>query len=168
MIYAFDTYYREDKAKTVCVGFENWEDEIFTMSKTQITNVKSDYVSGQFYKRELPCILNLLNQIKLNDNDIIIVDGFVYLNDDMKLGLGGHLYNAIGATNPIIGVGKSNFATLDKLKRQVLRGKSKKPIYVTAIGFDLEEATNKIQDMYGEFRMPYLLSQLDQMTKNGK
>ncbi len=34
MIYAFDTYYYEDFAKTVCIAFEDWlsdaEKEIFT------------------------------------------------------------------------------------------------------------------------------------------
>jgi len=40
MIYAFDTYYYENFAKTVCIAFEDWsseqENEIFN-EKTKIT-----------------------------------------------------------------------------------------------------------------------------------
>jgi len=28
MILAFDTYYSDDKAKTVCIAFENWTDSV--------------------------------------------------------------------------------------------------------------------------------------------
>jgi len=101
----------------------------------------------------------------LKTDDIIVIDGFVFLDDQMKLGLGTHLYYGIGETNPIVGVGKSNFATLNKLKRPILRGESQNPLFITTIGLDLDEVANKVKNMFGEYRMPYLLSQLDQMTK---
>jgi len=165
MIYAFDTHYRENKANTVCIGFEKWEDKTFLWSKSLRTDIKSDYISGAFYKRELPCIIELLGQIDLKTDDIIVIDGFVFLDDQMKPGLGAHLYHEIGETNPIVGVGKSNFATLNKLKRPILRGESQNPLFITAIGLDLDDVANKVKNMFGEYRMPYLLSQLDQMTK---
>jgi deoxyribonuclease V len=51
MIFAFDTYYQEKSAKTVCIGFSDWEDEDISFSMNQVTEISNDYVSGEFYKR---------------------------------------------------------------------------------------------------------------------
>jgi len=165
MILAFDTYYFENKAKTVCVSFDNWSDEENYKVDTEIIQNSEEYQSGEFYRRELPCILSLLDKIKIENITTIIVDGFVYLDDNHKLGLGGHLYNQLKATIPIIGVAKTNFATLDKNKRPLLRGKSIKPLYITSIGIDIDEATKLIKNMSGENRIPTLLKKLDTLTK---
>lgn len=165
MIYAFDTYYYEDFARTVCIAFEDWlsdaEKEIFT-EKTEII---SDYESGTFYKRELPCILSLLSKIKLHDNDIIIVDGFVTLNNDGKMGLGGYLFEALDKKIPIIGIAKNNFSSPDDKRRAVLRGESKTPLYLTAMGIDVDEIKIKLEEMHGNYRIPTLLKKLDQLTR---
>lgn len=165
MIYAFDTYYYEDFAKTVCIAFEDWlsdaEKEIFT----EKTNITSDYESGAFYKRELPCILSLLSKIKLHDNDIIIVDGFVTLNNDGKMGLGGYLFEALDKKIPIIGIAKNNFSSPDDKRRAVLRGESKTPLYLTAMGIDVDEIKIKLEEMHGNYRIPTLLKKLDQLTR---
>ncbi|WDF59255.1 endonuclease V [Flavobacterium sp. KACC 22758] len=165
MILAFDTYYFDNKAKTVCLEFENWnEDKNFKVHAEIIDNV-SEYIPGEFYKRELPCILSLLNQIDLKNIETIIVDGFVYLDDDKKYGLGGHLYEKLNNEIPIIGVAKTNFASIEKDKKALLRGDSAKPLFITSIGIDLEEAFQKVESMAGEFRMPTLLKELDRLTK---
>jgi len=165
MIYAFDTYYYEDFAKTVCIAFEDWlsgvEKEIFT-EKTEII---SDYESGAFYKRELPCILSLLAKIKLHDNDIIIVDGFVTLNNDGKMGLGGYLFEALEKKIPIIGIAKNNFSSPDDKRRAVLRGESKTPLHLTAMGIDVDDIKIKLEEMHGNYRIPTLLKKLDQLTR---
>lgn len=164
MILAFDTYYFENKAKTVCISFENWSDEEnYTVNSEKIENIE-EYQSGEFYKRELPCILSLLNKIEMKNITTIIIDGFVYLDDYKRLGLGGHLYNNLNNI-PIIGVAKTNFATLEKNKRELYRGKSIKPLYITSIGIDLDEATKLIENMNGQNRMPTLLKKLDTLTK---
>jgi len=165
MIYAFDTYYKGQEAKTVCIGFKEWEEEAYTFTKSIISSVPDEYVSGQFYKREMPCILELLKEVPLQPEDIIVVDGHVFLDDEGKLGLGGHLYEQLGQTNAIVGVGKSNFASLNQLKREVYRGQSKKPLYITAVGLDLDEVAHQVAQMHGDYRMPDLLRDLDQMTK---
>lgn len=165
MIYAFDTYYYEDFARTVCIAFEDWlsgvEKEIFT-EKTEII---SDYESGAFYKRELPCILSLLSKIKLHENDIIIVDGFVTLNNDGKMGLGGYLFEALDQKIPIVGIAKNNFSAPDDKRRAVLRGESKTPLYLTAMGIDVDDIKIKLKKMHGNYRIPTLLKKLDQLTR---
>ena len=165
MILAFDTYYFDNKAKTVCLEFENWnEDKNFKVHTEIIDNV-SEYIPGEFYKRELPCIISLLNQMNLKNIEVIIVDGFVYLDDDKKHGLGGHLYEKLNKEVPIIGVAKTNFASIEKDKKALVRGESAKPLYITSIGIDLEEAFQKVESMAGEFRIPTLLKELDRLTK---
>ncbi len=165
MILAFDTYYFDNKAKTVCLSFEDWTASEDFKVYSEILEEIEDYTSGEFYKRELPCILSLLKTIDNSEIEAIIVDGFVFLDDDNKLGLGGYLYQKLDSKIPIIGVAKNNFATIEKQKRVLLRGESAKPLFITSIGIDLDLATSYIQSMAGVFRIPTLLKQLDTLTK---
>ncbi|MCW3167179.1 endonuclease V [Chryseobacterium sp. 09-1422] len=165
MIYAFDTYYLNDIAKTVCIAFEDWDSDIEKEIFTEKISVAAQYESGAFYKRELPCILSLLSKINLKENDIIIVDGYVSLNDDGKMGLGGYLYEALDKNFPIVGIAKNEFSAADSQRRSVYRGVSKTPLFVTAIGIDVDEVQKKIEKMHGSFRFPTLLKKLDQLTR---
>ncbi len=165
MILAFDTYYYQNKAKTVCISFEDWGKEgNYQVFSEYLSDIK-EYVSGEFYKRELPCILSLLSKIELEKVDLIIIDGFVYLNDDNKLGLGAHLYNSLNKQIPIIGVAKRNFATIDRNKHKLFRGNSTNPLYITSIGIDLQIAAQNIKDMKGEFRIPTILKEVDKLSR---
>ncbi len=165
MILAFDTYYFDNKAKTVCLEFNEWNESKNFKVHTEIIDNVAEYIPGEFYKRELPCIISLLNKIDLKNIEAIIVDGFVYLDDDKKYGLGGHLYEKLNKEISIIGVAKTNFASIEKDKKALFRGDSIKPLYITSIGIDLEEAFQKVENMAGEFRMPTLLKELDRLTK---
>lgn len=165
MILAFDTYYFDQKAKTVCVEFCEWNENKNFKVYTEIIDNVSEYIPGEFYKRELPCILSLLNQIDLSVVRAIIVDGFVYLDDEKKYGLGGYLYEKLNKEIPVIGVAKTNFASIEKNKKSLFRGDSKKPLYITSIGIDLDDAFSLIEKMDGEYRMPTLLKELDRLTK---
>lgn len=162
MIYCFDTYYYDTHAKTSCVGISTWASDsiAFELSET-ITGVM-EYESGSFYKRELPCIISMLTKIDLIEGqDMIVIDGFVVLDGAGKAGLGGYLFDHLHAKIPIVGVAKNNFATINKLKREICRGESKKPLYVTAMGMDLDEAGANISAMHGEFRIPTVLKLVD-------
>ena len=166
MILALDVYYTEKGAKTVGIGFENWEDQSPSLTFTDQSSEIAEYESGEFYKRELPCILRLLDQIDLTQLSCMVIDGYVILNDTGKLGLGGHLYETLEHKIPIIGVAKTRFAQNERKHREVLRGESQKPLWVTAMGMELDEAAQKIRNMHGEYRMPTLLKHLDTLTKS--
>lgn len=164
MIIAFDTFYFGAQAKTVALAFADWADpEPFEIYSELLSGI-ADYVPGEFYKRELPCILSLLKQVEKPVSHIV-VDGFVFLDDDEKPGLGARLYEALRCEIPIIGVAKTNFATIETLKIPVFRGQSKNPLFVTAIGTDLDAAAQNVARMHGNFRLPTLLKKLDQLTK---
>lgn len=163
-ILATDTHYFEDKAQCVAVVFD-WSDTLpKTVYKTTIEHI-APYEPGQFYKRELPCIMAVLEQVDLSCIEAIIVDGHVYTSDDGKPGLGAHLFRAINDSIPIIGVAKSFFRNNAQLTREVLRSESKKPLYVSAVGTPLDEVVNRIKNMPGCYRMPDMLKHLDQLTR---
>lgn len=165
MILAFDTFYYENKAKTVSVSFNKITDEIPLEIKDEIIQDVPEYVPGSFYKRELPCIVSLSKQYDLKEIELIIVDGYAILNNDGKLGLGGYLYEKLNKRIPVIGVAKSQFNAENKYARELFRGESKKPLYVSAIGMDLDEAYTSIKMMHGKYRMPTLLKILDTKTR---
>ncbi len=165
MILAFDTYYFDNKAKTVCLSFEHWPAEDHYKIDSEIIENIEAYESGAFYKRELPCILSLLKKLEIENTEAIIIDGYVYLNDQQEPGLGAHLYQHLNGRIPIIGVAKTNFATLEKNKRLLTRGKSINPLYITSVGIDLDQATALIEKMGGPYRIPTLLKTLDVLTK---
>lgn len=165
MFLAFDTYYVGHTAKTVCVAFKDWQDKEPAHVYTEDRDGIEDYVSGEFYRRELPCLLSLMEKIPLEDVTAILVDGYVYLDDTGTFGLGGYLYNALGGRIPVIGVAKTNFARIETAKRVLLRGDSQKPLFITAIGIDVDEVTARIGSMDGPYRMPTLLKYVDTLTK---
>lgn len=86
MILAVDVYYFSSQAKTVGVLFNQWQDKESTGTLLSYSENVSAYESSYFYKRELPCILKLLESVDLSTIDVIIVDGYVHL-DEMKKGL---------------------------------------------------------------------------------
>ena len=165
MLAAFDTYYTGTQAKTVCVLFEQWQDAAPTQVIADVMDDVPAYEPGAFYKRELPCIQSILKQIQIDTLQSIVIDGFVILDDAGKLGLGGHLYEHLDRRVPVIGVAKTNFATNNVNKQEVLRGESVRPLYITALGISLEEAAAHIHAMHGAYRIPTVLKHLDTLTK---
>lgn len=152
MIIAIDVHYRENIAKTVSIEFDDWNaDQPINTHVIEIQET-AEYVPGQFYKRELPCILEVLKLSELSKVDYIIVDGYVFLDDLGKKGLGGYLYEALNGEIPIIGVAKRNFHSIDKLTIPIRRGKSRNPLYITCQGEDLKDMATKVKAMDGDLR----------------
>lgn len=164
MILAVDVDYRTDKAVAAGVAFADWEDSTPTHTFTTETNQVAAYQSGEFYKRELPIILFLLQQLSQLPKTIVI-DGYVYLDQNRKGGLGHYLYQALGEKVAIIGVAKSHFKDVP-LETEVFRNDSQRPLYVTAIGIDETEARGYIQKMHGEYRLPTLLKAVDRLCRD--
>ena len=124
------------------------------------------YESGSFYKRELSCIVSFLQDLDVRDISLIVIDGFVYLDGNGRYGLGGHLYERLERRVQIVGVAKSPFKGSCKFVREICRGESKRPLFVSAVGMDVNEAAQLVKGMSGEFRLPSLLKILDDETKS--
>ena len=165
MILSFDTYYTGTTAKTACIAFENWTDETPADIFTQTTEDFAGYEPGAFYKRELPCILNLLKEIPISNISCIVVDGFVQLDESGKSGLGGHLYEALDGKVSVIGVAKSKFLSAHKSSVELYRGESKNPLYISAVGIEKSVAGELVRSMAGDYRIPELLKLLDRKTR---
>ncbi|MBD1365225.1 endonuclease V [Mucilaginibacter sp. ZT4R22] len=163
-ILAIDIYYLEDAAKAVGALFY-WDDVIAAQTISLGVDNIEPYVPGEFYKRELPCILKVIEQADLEQIDLIIVDGNVYIDNEGSYGLGGKLWEALGGKIPVIGVAKTFFKNTEEKVIPVERGQSKNPLYVSAIGMDTLEASELIKSMKGEHRMPDILKYVDTLTK---
>lgn len=163
MILIFDTFYRNDNtAKTVCIKFNSFDSDVIENTYFSIKEDVEPYVSGEFYKRELPCVMELIEQIDLKDVGCIVVDG--YVNHNEKEVLGAKLYHALDDEIPIIGVAKNKFIG-ENQSIEVYRGESKKPLYVTSIGISNIDAASQIKNMYGEYRLPYMIKKVDSFSR---
>lgn len=165
---AVDVHYREEFAKVVAIEFNKWTDSFPEKILEETIEHVEEYISGEFYKRELPCILEILKGIDQSKLEVIIVDGYVQLDDSGKAGLGMYLSEALKRKTPIIGVAKKGYKDNEKHVIKIERGESKNPLFVTSIDIDLQESANKIKNMAGEYRIPDLLKILDQKTKEKK
>ncbi|HKX85698.1 MAG TPA: endonuclease V [Flavobacterium sp.] len=165
MLVAVDVHYKESYAKTVLLLFENWQSEVpLDVIEVTIDQV-ADYIPGAFYKREMPCITEALKKIDLKQVTLLIIDGYIYVDNEGGYGLGGHLYAALEGKIPVAGVAKTKFQANQETVTEVFRGESKNPLYVSAIGVDKEWVAEQVQGMHGEFRLPYLLKLMDTKTK---
>ncbi|HEX8610569.1 MAG TPA: endonuclease V [Telluria sp.] len=160
---AVDVQYDEDCGYAAGVLFGHWDglSPLSSVSKKQLG--VGEYVPGEFYKRELPCILALLSELD-ELPEYIVIDGFVFLDGHSHAGLGKHLYDALGGKAKVIGVAKTAYAGIgDDYK--LLRGDSIKPLFITCIGLELPEAKQHIAAMHGPHRMPVLLKTVDRICR---
>lgn len=167
---AIDVFYTESHSKTVGVIFNDWQDsEPQDIIVEEVEKESTPYIPGQFFRRELPCILNLLEKINLEEFDTVIIDGFISLKDNngkVCSGLGEHLLERLPKGVSLIGVAKTNYCKTNEISEHVRRGKSTRPLYVQGRGdYNNETAGNLIRLMKGNFRIPTLLKILDKKTK---
>ena len=163
MILITDTQYEDTSATTSGIILANWHDLQPQKSLVYHTTNVAEYVPGQFYKRELPCILGLLRGYNLKP-DYILIDGHAYLDGSSVMGLGAHLFEALGGRSKIIGVAKSRFKDMPE-KYALYRGQSQTPLWVTTAGMDTEIAKQNIAAMSGEHRLPAMIRRADQLAR---
>lgn len=163
MIAFVDVDYRDDGAVAACVLLRAWEDEVPAAELVERIAHVEPYQPGQFYRRELPCLLAVLNKAPA-PLTTVVVDGYVWLADETRPGLGAHLYEALGRTVPVVGVAKTQFLSA-VVAREVVRGDSKRPLYVTAAGVAVDVATANVARMHGPYRIPTVLKRVDQLCR---
>jgi deoxyribonuclease V len=161
MIAAFDVHYLQDgPASAAAVLFSDYSHSEPAAVYTQFLPGAADYISGEFYRRELPCILALLKQIN-EALDEMVVDGYVMLGN--RPGLGQHLFETFDGKIPVIGVAKSDFQGSSAAR--VFRAGSTRPLYVTSAGVEREKAGERIRMMHGAHRVPTLLKLVDRLAR---
>ncbi|PRP93602.1 endonuclease V [Enhygromyxa salina] len=170
MIACIDVDYRQaaDGEPTVaiaaCVVLQSWlASEAVAEVVHRIDSVPV-YVPGEFYRRELPCVLAVLEQV-VQRIHLVVVDGYVVLDEAGTLGLGGHLHAALGGDVAVVGVAKSPFRG-NEAAIEVVRGEGKRPLYVTALGVEPAVAAEDLRRMHGRFRLPTMLKRVDRLCRD--
>ena len=163
MYLAVDVQYTDQTALVAGVIFDGWEDCRPREEIKLIVPDIQDYEPGNFYKRELPCILSLIKEYSLQPS-VIVIDGYVFLDGVSKTGLGKHLHDVLDGRIPVISVAKSRFKDIPP-ECEVFRGESNRPLFVTAAGMSLNDAKENIKFMHGQYRIPDLLKIADQLCR---
>jgi deoxyribonuclease V len=158
-----DVSYGRARAWAACVLFARWTDAQAASSRVRVTAEVLPYQSGAFYRRELPCLLAVLEGLQPS-LETVIVDGFVWLGEN-RAGLGAHLFEALGRRIPIVGVAKTAFAGAEGTAAPLCRGRSQRPLWISAAGLPLEEAVAGVRAMHGKDRLPVLLKTADRLCR---
>jgi deoxyribonuclease V len=163
MIAAIDVHYKDDMSATAAaVVFSGFYDSKEYRTYIREISGVADYEPGQFYRRELPCIIAIIQLIE-EKIDAVIIDGYVDLG--VKPGLGRHLWKTLDCNIKVIGVAKKHFSGSDAIL--VFRGNSRQPLFVTAAGIDRTIAAGLISSMQGKYRLPTLLKKADSLSREG-
>lgn len=165
MMYCLDVHYRAAGAVAGAAGFARWDDA----SASSLTVVAipagrvAAYVPGELYRRELPCLLAVVAKLP-EPPALLVIDGYVWLGDGSRPGLGAHLFEALDGRVPVVGVAKAKFRAA--IAADVLRGRSRRPLHVTAAGLAWADAAAAVASMHGRHRIPTLLQRVDRLCRD--
>jgi deoxyribonuclease V len=96
--------------------------------------------------------------------DTIIIDGYVHLRADVGKGLGVHLFESLSYASVVVGVAKNPLKVANHYV-PINRGRSKRSLFVSAIGCSIEQAAESILSMHGPYRIPTLLKLADHYAR---
>ena len=152
------------RATAAAVAFEAWDAAEATRTYlSRIAHVEPA-VRGALDLRELPCVMQLLREHKL-EPELILIDGFVHLDADETPGLGLHIFHALGGSVPIVGVSKKRLPGLTA-QFEVAREEETQPLLVTCAGIDIGAAKARLRAMHGRKRVPTLMKLVARLAKN--
>ena len=159
-----DVDYWQTEAVAAAIVAPSWTANAPIEQRTiRIASVKP-YQPGAFYERELPCILDVLALVQ-SAYRTIVIDGYVDLDDRGTPGLGGHLHSHLRGNIPVVGVAKTAFRG-SSFACSVLRGTSKRPLFVTARGIKVDLAALLVARMHGDNRIPTLVKRVDGLARS--
>lgn len=164
MIAILDAAYGDGASAAACVVAAAWESPGSLGEYTHRDGPAADYKSGEFYRREMPLLLSVLNMLPRKP-EIIVIDGYVWLGVEERKGLGAHLFEALGRASPVVGIAKTKFDGASYWAAEVRRGLSESPLFVTSAGMAMVEATAAVKGMHGAHRIPDLVGRVDQLAR---
>lgn len=161
MIGIFDVGYSDDGSVLVgCVSLAEFEDAAPRREWAVEAGPASPYQPGQFWKRELGPLLRGVQSAA--DWSVCVIDAYVDLGETRTPGLGRFLHEATGI--PVIGVAKSRYAGTPRAY-EIQHGSSRRPLFVSAAGLELDEAKKAIKRMAGPNRVPAMIRRADQLSR---
>lgn len=160
MIAFTDVQYRDTDATAACVIANQWSAETASAEWTTLISPIAPYEPGAFYKRELPCLLEVLRRAPPLMH--VVIDGYVWLDTQRTPGLGARLYDAFGT--PVIGLAKTAYKG-SEMAVPVLRPGSAKPLFLTCIGVEEAQALQLVSQLHGAHRLPTLVKRVDSLAR---
>ncbi len=161
-----DVHYQGAGAHAACLLADSWESESLAAGYTRDIEAVEPYEPGNFYLRELPCLLAVLELLP-SQPQAVIIDGYVWLAPGDRPGLGARLFEALGQSTSVVGIAKTAFAGAQTCANviPVLRGASRRPLFVTAAGMSAEVAAEHVRRMAGPHRIPELVRLADRLSR---
>lgn len=156
-----DVGYAGEIASVAAVSFLEWQDAVPLQEQVFAMKVPSEYIPGAFFKREMPCIVEAIHRMQFK-LDLVVIDGYVWLADGVA-GLGAILFTELGESMPVVGVAKNPYR--GQMACRVLRGDSRRPLYVSAVGIRQEDAAEHVREMHGKHRVPTMIKRADQLSR---
>lgn len=157
-----DVQYNGSHGTAAMVCVEDWGNSDVYSKHVIHRDQCGEYEPGQFFRRELPCLLQVIKSSP-KVPEVVVVDGYVWLDSEHRQGLGAKLFDALDGRSVVIGVAKTKFRNAPAV--EILRGNSRNPLFVTAAGVSAPEAAELIQKMHGAFRIPTVLRMADQLAR---
>lgn len=154
MILIMDVQYGETNCAAGLV-YDSWDSKNPRASTRVSIGTVGEYVPGEFYRRELAPLLEVVKQFS---PATLVIDGYVQLPE--RPGLGRHLHDATGL--PVLGIAKKRFEGVPD-SWGVLRGRSEKPLWVTSIGVD--NPLEIVRNLPGKHRRPDWVVAVDQLAR---
>jgi deoxyribonuclease V len=158
-----DVDYRDTSVVAACVCLCDWPDAA-PCHETTVTlpGPAAAYVSGAFFHRELPYLLRVLAALPAAPA-IVVVDGYVALGAGQP-GLGQHLHEALDGRAAVVGVAKTAYRGAVGAVA-ITRGRSRRPLFVSAVGLAADEAARGVLAMAGAYRIPAMLKRVDRLCR---
>lgn len=150
------------QATAAAAACEDWDAAEATRTYVLRVAQVGPPLRGQLDLRGLPCVMQLLHEHRLAP-EILLLDGFVHLDAQETPGLGQHLYQALDAKVPVIGVSRKGLPGLTA-QFEVLREDEAPPLWVTCAGIDIGAAKARLRAMHGRKRVPTLLKLVAPMS----
>lgn len=157
-------HFEGTQAQAAAVAFEAWDAAEATQTYLSRIGQVEPAVRGELDLRELPCVLQLLREHRL-EPELILLEGFVHLDANETPGLGQHLYQALNGRVPIVGVSKRRLPGL-AAQFEVMREEETPPLLVTCAGIDIGAAKARLRAMHGRKRVPTLMKLAARLAKS--
>jgi deoxyribonuclease V len=161
LIVIVDVAYSNDRARVGCVAISAFADAVPRAEWVVEVPGTGAYVPGEFWRRELAPVLAGIASAPVPVT-LCVIDAYVDLGRQQTPGLGRHLFDATGV--PALGVAKSRYPGTPT-ECEVLRGSSRRPLFVSAAGIDPASARQAVRDMAGVGRIPTVLRRADLLSR---
>jgi deoxyribonuclease V len=163
-IACLDAAYDSTAAAVAGALIRSWDAEgVSQMRVRRFDGPPRNYEPGALYKRELPLLLSIVSDFD-QPIEVIVVDGYVWLDANDLPGLGGHLFSSLGCRIPVVGIAKTRYRN-DTWSISVLRGESRRPLFITSAGTQAREAAECVRRMHGDYRIPTIISVVDRAAR---